>query len=367
MKTLNLKLFVLGSLSLWLASLSALPARAIVLTDGSTVPVDLASPMSDPTPGVLATTGVPLDAEEKTCFDKLEPAERTTGSLLAAYSLAGKTGKYVSWFGIVRKAESDSKTNETVLTVEQKFSDGLTDTHILTVSIHGAGDFQTRAKGSQLPIMPLRLVRVYGTVTAYKGEVPVVSADFIKEWDWGNFNFMDYGTDKGNPEWAKLIKVPEKKIYTAFPGPDYYRERLGEAPTRIYEILSDKQKRAYAESFDASYSKEAPMARALVAPKYMGKRARVTSRLSKSMPLVLGFRHPEEYLDFRAGGERAKSVMDKKDLCGIEPETSVQIVSYKLFDESVIAIYEVKPEAGQFKDESWWLPGFALEPLPGKN
>ena len=347
---------------------SAPLSAALVLTDKSQVPVDLAAPMPEAVRGKLATSSVKPDDDEKPFFEKLEKTERVTGSLLSPYNIAGKQGKYVSWFGIVRKIVQDPKTQKSTLKVQHLYSDGLSDTHCMSVSVNGSGDFLVQANGTKLPIMPLRLLRVYGKVIAYKGSLPVVEAEFIKEWEWGNFNFMVYGPKKGNPEWDKLLKAPEKKIYEAFPAPAYYRERLGEAPSRIYDLLTEKQRLDYACSLGTASSGESAMARDLAAPKYVGTMARPASHmLNQSMPVVFAFKQAEEYVEFKSGGSHAREIVSKHDVYGLDPNTQLKVLSYKLFDGSLVALYEVKVLSGKSKGQTCWVPGFAIEPEPASK
>ena len=66
-----------------------------------------------------------------------------------AYELAKQAGEYVGWFGIVRQKTFDAAANETRLTLEHKYFDGLIDAHMQVVSIYGAGrrnDFSRRGE-----------------------------------------------------------------------------------------------------------------------------------------------------------------------------------------------------------------------------
>ena len=72
------------------------------------------------------------------------------------------------------------------------------------------------------------MVRAYGTVVSEDHAVPVVQADYVRQWDWGRFTFlMVYGPQKGDKEWKKLNKVKEADIYSPFPDRKYYEDRLG--------------------------------------------------------------------------------------------------------------------------------------------
>jgi hypothetical protein len=147
-------------------------------------------------------------------------------------SLHGLGGKRIAWFGIVRQVEKHKVRGETVLDVEMKFSDGLTDLHQQVVSLYGAGDFRVVIPGMGYRIKKLALVRVYGTVEHESGAhasggVPVVSAHFIRVWDWKLFAFMPYGKDHSNPNWVKLRKMDESRIYSSHPDVPYYEQILG--------------------------------------------------------------------------------------------------------------------------------------------
>jgi hypothetical protein len=70
-------------------------------------------------------------------------------------------------------------------------------------------------------------VRVYGTVERESGGVPVVSAQFVRVWDWKLFAFMPYGMDNSNPNCVKLRKMDESRIYSSHPDVPYYEQILG--------------------------------------------------------------------------------------------------------------------------------------------
>lgn len=181
-----------------------------------------------PPRGTLGTTSYQPTEKESAFFSKLSPAEQTTGSLISDYSITGKKGTYVGWFGIVRKIEEDPKLQQTKLLVEHKYFDGLTDTHIMALSFNGGGDFTCTLSGTNLGLSLLSLVKVYGTVVSEENSVPAVAADYVRQWDWGKFTFLDaYGRQKGNTQWKKLSKVKDERIYNPFPDQKYYEDRLG--------------------------------------------------------------------------------------------------------------------------------------------
>jgi hypothetical protein len=191
-------------------------------------PVENSQSLPRPPAGTLGTTGYAPTAMEKPFFAKLSAKEQTTGSMFEDYSITGKKGVYVGWFGIVRKIDEDAAKRETKLLIEMKYFDGLTDTHIMALSFNGGGDFLATLKGVQLGIKYLSLVKVYGVVERETNSIPEVNADYVRQWDWGQFTFlMVYGEQKGNQEWKKLNKVDEKRIYNPFPTQKYYEDRLG--------------------------------------------------------------------------------------------------------------------------------------------
>lgn len=191
-------------------------------------PVENSQSLPRPPAGTLGTTDYAPTAMEKPFFVKLSANEQTTGSMFADYSITGKKGVYVGWLGIVRKIEENATTQETKLLVEMKYFDGLTDTHIMALSFNGGGDFTATLHGVGLGIKNLSLVKVYGIVERENNSVPEIKADYVRQWDWGQFTFlMVYGEQKGNQEWKKLNKVDEKHIYNPFPEQKYYEDRLG--------------------------------------------------------------------------------------------------------------------------------------------
>lgn len=145
------------------------------------------------------------------------------------YELKKQEGEYVGWFGIVRGSTYDEAADRTILRLEHKYFDGLTDLHLHIVSIYGAGDFQVTLPGritaKEIPL--LSLVCAYGKVTD-EPAVATVKADYVRLWDWGLFTFMDYGLDKSNPDWVKLRKTPGEDAYSPRPDTDYYVKLLGE-------------------------------------------------------------------------------------------------------------------------------------------
>jgi hypothetical protein len=194
-------------------------------------PVENSQSLPPPPAGSLGTSSYNPTALEKPFFSKLSEKEQTTGSMFDDYSITGKAGTHVGWFGIVRKIEENVAAQETKILVEMKYFDGLTDTHIMALSFNGGGDFIATLGGIGLGIKPLSLVKVYGVVEREDKSIPTVKAEYVRQWDWGQFTFlMVYGKQKGNAEWKKLNKADEKRIYNPFPTPKYYEDRLGPRP-----------------------------------------------------------------------------------------------------------------------------------------
>src|ERR1043166_140704 len=192
-----------------------------------TTPVEQAEALPRPPAGTLGTMDYKPAEKEKPFFAKLTADEQTNGSMFSGYSITGKKGIYVGWFGIVRGIEENQATKETKLLVEHKYFDGLTDTHILALSFNGGGDFTAVLSGTGLGIKKLSLVKIYGVVQSETNSIPDLKPEYVRHWDWGRFTFLDeYGSQKGNAEWQKLNKV-KGRIYSPFPDQKYYEDRLG--------------------------------------------------------------------------------------------------------------------------------------------
>lgn len=195
--------------------------------------------------GALATIVYPPSKREQPFFDRLPADEVVTGSHFEDYDIATGDGKYVGWFGIVREIDEDTDAGRTVLTVEHKYFDGMTDAHLLAVSFNGSGDFQAVLLGTGHRIPPLSLVKVYGTaVKGGKGALSRIDAVFVRNWHWGTFTFLAaYGTQRGSAKWREANQVPLDDIYDPWPHPchHYYEERLGKRPdaTEIRKRLVD--------------------------------------------------------------------------------------------------------------------------------
>ena len=166
---------------------------------------------------------------EKSHFEKLAEAERTTGGFAGDYDISKKDKTFVGWFGIVRKVEEDKEKSQTELLVEHKYFDGLTDTHIQAVSFNGSGDFRAVLPGNGHKIETLTLVKVYGVAAISDAMLlPVVQAEFVRDWHWGTFTFLyASGQQRGSEQWRKLNTVDLDDIYDPYPNDEYYRKRLG--------------------------------------------------------------------------------------------------------------------------------------------
>jgi len=168
--------------------------------------------------------------KETAYFQKLDEAERTTGSFMQPYTIQGKPGKYVSWFGVMRGVLATTADGKMEILFEHKYFDGLTDCHIMLVSQAGGGDFHATVGPIEGTIAPLTLVRVYGKVDGEEKGIAHLTADYIRVWPWLTFTFTDLGPgDKGNPEWAKYCRICKKgRIYDPYPNKNYYLGMLGD-------------------------------------------------------------------------------------------------------------------------------------------
>ncbi len=179
-----------------------------------------------PKPGVgLGTGSYSVSSGEEPFFKKLVRGEFKTGGMMTEYDITTKNGVYVGWFGVVRAVKEEK--GETLLVVEHKGFDGLTDRHILALDFNGSGDFAVRIPGVGHKIERLTLVKVYGTATVAKGP-PEVKAEFVRNWHWGTFTFiMAAGKQRGSEAWRKLNTVNLNDIYDPYPKDGYYEARLG--------------------------------------------------------------------------------------------------------------------------------------------
>jgi hypothetical protein len=174
--------------------------------------------------------------EEKPFFAKLASPDTKAGAFLPSSTTVEK-GAYVSWFGIIRDIFEDKKglPGGKVLLIQVLYSDGFTDLNLQTVSINGPGDAFVFVEGNCDQLIPLMLVRFYGTVSDHKGptKVPLVKSEFVRYWPWGMFNFNDRGEDHSSPIWRQGTSVGGVRIYSSQVSFDYYIERLGGAKEQI--------------------------------------------------------------------------------------------------------------------------------------
>jgi hypothetical protein len=196
--------------------------------DAATVEFSIDKP---PLAGAVGTCEYSPTSAEKAFYDRLSEADRSTfdGDLggKQTFKLSGHEGKFVSWLGIVR--EINQEPDGLHLLIQNTYFEGLTDCHTQTVEIYGAGDFEINLSQAPDELIPLVLVRVYGVVTEKHENRPVVTADYLRVWHFGQFNFMDFGNDHSNPKWRKSIRLPrgDKMIYHIGVSPQYYADRLG--------------------------------------------------------------------------------------------------------------------------------------------
>ena len=195
-------------------------------------PIDI-QPVKELVPnGTLATCAyIPLRAEAP-FYGRLNDKEKVNDPLFHGdYSIHGKKGKYVAWFGIVRGISSGAQSGgDTTLLVQHHFFDGETDCHLMLVAKGGDGDFHATLKVDSTKIPALALVRVYGRVIEDTGNVPAVAVDYIRVWPWMTFTFTDLsGEDHSNPRWQHYSRVKASdRIYVPYPRENYYRAVLGD-------------------------------------------------------------------------------------------------------------------------------------------
>jgi len=215
-----------------------LPALALAAIGVFTVgvvaqtPIDV-QPIKELKPtDTLATCAYRPIAAETPFYARLSEKERTNDTVFGGdYTIHGKTGAYIAWFGIVRGiAPSAEKGGEVTLLVQHHFFDGMTDCHIMLVAKSGDGDFTAKLDVDPAKIPALSLVRIYGRVTSEKVRVPEVAVDYIRVWPWMTFTFTDLaGTDRSNPRWEKYSRVkPTDRIYVPYPNENYYLNVLGD-------------------------------------------------------------------------------------------------------------------------------------------
>ena len=202
----------------------------IALACAAQTPIEV-EPVKELKPtGSLGTCGYTPLPTEKPFYEKLGEKEQSTGSFMEEYDIHQKDAEFVSWYGVVRGIQRLPNSNSWVLLLEQKFFDGMTDCHIMLVSISGSGDFTVKLEAKDVPVPALALVRVYGVVTRRENATPLLQAEFVRVWPWMTFTFTDLGAhDKSNPRWKKECKLCERgRVYKPYPDNEYYRRTLGD-------------------------------------------------------------------------------------------------------------------------------------------
>jgi hypothetical protein len=182
--------------------------------------------------GSLGTCAYRPTKVEDAYLKKVDAKERVTGSFMEPYSIQGKKDVYVSWFAIVRGVSTDVKDGKRrQLLLEQKYFDGMTDCHIMLVSVSGSGDFTANVETDGSESIPmLSLIRVYGKVTGNVQGRPLLDAEYIRVWPWFAFTLTDLGPEnKGNPEWRKLCRLCKSgRVYNPYPTEEWYQAVLGD-------------------------------------------------------------------------------------------------------------------------------------------
>lgn len=112
----------------------------------------------------------------------------------------------------------------------------MTDLHIQTVSIFGAGDFEAVVHTPKLELLPLVLVRIYGKVVGEKNGRPEVDAQYVRYWNWLYFNFSDYGKDKKLSAFDHDLKLSGVRIYSSHVDRYYYPARIQAGPEQLDQI-----------------------------------------------------------------------------------------------------------------------------------
>jgi len=204
---------------------------AVTVCAAAQTPINV-QPIKDVRPdGTLSTCNYVPVASEAPYLGRLSQDEKTNAATFGdGYSIHGKTGTNVSWFGIVRGISAAQTGDEVTLLAQHHYFDGMTDCHIMLVAKTGDGDFEAKLKVDPARIPALSLVRIYGRVTGERSGVPEVAVDYIRVWPWLTFTFTDLaGPDHSNPRWWQASQVkPGDQIYMPYPNQNYYRKVLGD-------------------------------------------------------------------------------------------------------------------------------------------
>jgi hypothetical protein len=213
---------------MWLCAFALILGCALTATATGQTPIEVQPVGAAEAPG---TCDYRPNAPEKAFLSNVGKSERVNGSAADPYTIHGKTGKYIAWFGIVRGITPPPQAGGDVkLLVEHKFFDGATDCQIMVVSQSGGGDFEAGVRIDPALIPPLALVRIYGVVGSERDNLPHVLAQYVRVWPWHTFTFTRFGPpDQSNPRWAKSASIGNGwQVYSTSPTEDYYRHMLGD-------------------------------------------------------------------------------------------------------------------------------------------
>ncbi len=206
--------------------------RVLTVIAAAQTPIDVQPVKELKSTDTLATCSYRPVQAEAPFFSHLSEKERTNDTVFGGnYTIHGKSGTYVAWFGVVRGITPAAHPGgDVTLLVQHHFFDGMTDCHIMLVAKSGDGDFVARLRVDPARIPALGLVRIYGKVTSEDARVPEVAAEYIRVWPWMTFTFTDLaGEDHSNPRWLKYSKVkPSDQIYVPYPNENYYLDVLGD-------------------------------------------------------------------------------------------------------------------------------------------
>jgi hypothetical protein len=216
----------LRGLEMRLCAVALIVGYALTVTAAGQTRVDVEPVRSS---DVSGTCEYKPNGPEKNYLNNVSKGETVNGPAGDPYSIHGKAGKYIAWFGIVRGITPPALAGGDVqLLVEHKFFDGSSDCKIMVVSQTGGGDFAAGLRIDPAMIPPLALVRIYGVVVGEKNHVPQVLGQYMRVWPWHTFTFTQYGpADQSNPRWAKFANLGGQ-IYNSSPTEDYYRHALGD-------------------------------------------------------------------------------------------------------------------------------------------